>query len=107
MLTALKTVDFDVLVYPYAKSGTGSSTAQQTIATWIKSIQDDEGKNVTVVLPNYTADSEYVINSVQGVTLSDGSNLTAYETAAWIGGITAGASVTKSNTGRSLLVQLM
>ena len=71
MLAALKTVDFDVLVYPYAKSSTGASTAQQTIATWIKSMQDDEGKNVTAVLPNYAADSEYIINSVQGVTLSD------------------------------------
>ena len=98
MLAAPKTVDFDVLVYPYAKSSTGASTAQQTIATWIKSMQDDEGKNVTAVLPNYAADSEYIINSVQGVTLSDGSSLTAYETAAWIGGITAGASITKSNT---------
>lgn len=98
MLAALKTVDFDVLVYPYAKSGTGSSAAQQIIATWIKSAQDDEGKNVTAVLPNYVADSEYIINSVQGVMLSDGSSLTAYETAAWIGGITAGASITKSNT---------
>ena len=103
MLAALKTVDFDVLVYPYAKSSTGASTAQQTIATWIKSMQDDEGKNVTAVLPNYAADSEYIINSVQGVTLSDGSSLTAYETAAWIGGIAAGASITKSNTAQKFV----
>jgi hypothetical protein len=103
MLAALKTVDFDVLVYPYAKSSTGASTAQQTIATWIKSMQDDEGKNVTAVLPNYAADSEYIINSVQGVTLSDSSSLTAYETAAWIGGIAAGASITKSNTAQKFV----
>ena len=103
MLAALKTVDFDVLVYPYAKSSTGASTAQQTIAIWIKSMQDDEGKNVTAVLPNYEADSEYTINSVQGVTLSDGSTLTVYEAAAWVGGITAGASVTKSNTAQKFI----
>ncbi|RHV84242.1 phage tail sheath protein [Clostridium sp. OF09-36] len=103
MLAALKTVDFDVLVYPYAKSGTSASTAQQTIATWVKSMQDDDGKNVTAVLPNYAADSEYVINSVQGVILSDGSTLTAYETAAWIGGITAGSSITKSNTAQKFV----
>ena len=103
MLKTLKTVDFDVLVYPYAKSSTSSSTAQQTIATWVKSMQDDEGKNVTAVLPNYEADSEYTINSVQGVTLSDGSTLTVYEAAAWVGGITAGASVTKSNTAQKFI----
>ena len=98
MLEALKTVDFDVLVYPYAKSGTAASAAQQKIAAWIKAMQDDEGKNVTAVLPNYPADTEYIINNTQGTVLSDGSSLTAYETAAWIGGITAGASITKSNT---------
>lgn len=103
MLKTLKTVDFDVLVYPYAKSSISSSTAQQTIATWVKSMQDDEGKNVTAVLPNYEADSEYTINSVQGVTLSDGSTLTVYEAAAWVGGITAGASVTKSNTAQKFI----
>ena len=103
MLAALKTVDFDVLVYPYEKSSTGASTAQQTIATWIKSMQDDEGKNATEVLPNYEADAEYVINSVHVVTVSDGSSLTAYETAAWIGGITAGASITKSNTAQKFV----
>lgn len=103
MLKTLKTVDFDVLVYPYAKSSSSSSTAQQTIATWVKSMQDDEGKNVTAVLPNYEADSEYTINSVQGVTLSDGSTLTVYEAAAWVGGITAGASVTKSNTAQKFI----
>ncbi|MFQ8839820.1 MAG: phage tail sheath subtilisin-like domain-containing protein [Clostridium fessum] len=103
MLKTLKTVDFDVLVYPYAKSSASSSTAQQTIATWVKSMQDDEGKNVTAVLPNYEADSEYTINSVQGVTLSDGSTLTVYEAAAWVGGITAGASVTKSNTAQKFI----
>lgn len=103
MLETLKTVDFDVLVYPYAKSGTAASTAQQTIASWIKSMQDDEGKNVTAVLPNYAADTEYIIDNPQGTVLSDGSSLTAYETAAWIGGITAGASITKSNTAQKFV----
>lgn len=98
MLEALRTVNFDVLVYPYAKSGTAASAAQQKIATWVKAMQNNEGKNVMAVLPNYTADSEFVINSVQNVTLSGGSTLTVYEVAAWIGGITAGAAITKSNT---------
>lgn len=103
MLAALKTEDFNVLVYPYTKSSTAASTAQQTIATWIKSMQEDEGKNVTAVLTDYVADSQYVINNTQGVTLSGGSTLTAAETGAWIGGVTAGAKITESNTARKFV----
>lgn len=103
MLAKLKTEDANVIVYPYLKSTTSASTAQQTIANWVKAMQEEEGKNITAVLTNYVADSQYVINNVQGVTLSDGSTLTAAETGAWIGGVTAGAKVTESNTARKLV----
>ena len=66
-------------------------------------MQEEEGKNITAVLTNYVADSQYVINNVQGVTLSDGSTLTAAETGAWIGGVTAGAKITESNTARKFV----
>ena len=95
MLAALKTVDFDVLVYPF-----DNTTSKQTIVTWIKAMQDDEGANVTAVLSNQKADTDYVINVVQGLKMSDGSNLTAAEVTAWVGGITAGASITESNTAK-------
>lgn len=95
MLAALKTVDFNVLVYPFE-----NTTAKQTIVTWIKAMQDDEGANVTAVLPNQKADTDYVINVVQGLVMTDGSELTAAETTAWVGGVTAGASITESNTGK-------
>lgn len=103
MLAKLKTEDANVIVYPYLKSTTSASTAQQTIANWVKAMQEEEGKNITAVLTNYVADSQYVINNVQGVTLSDGSTLTAAETGAWIGGVTAGAKITESNTARKFV----
>ena len=103
MLARLKTEDANVIVYPYLKSTTSASTAQQTIANWVKAMQEEEGKNITAVLTNYVADSQYVINNVQGVTLSDESTLTAAETGAWIGGVTAGAKITESNTARKFV----
>ena len=103
MLAKLKTEDANVIVYPYLKSTTSASTAQQTIANWVKAMQEEEGKNITAVLTNYVADSQYVLNNVQGVTLSDGSTLTAAETGAWIGGVTAGAKITESNTARKFV----
>ena len=103
MLAKLKTEDANVIVYPYLKSTTSASTAQQTIANWVKAMQEEEGKNITAVLTNYVADSQYVINNVQGVTLSDGSTLTAAETGAWIGGVTAGAKITESNAARKFV----
>ena len=103
MLAKLKTEDANLIVYPYLKSTTSASTAQQTIANWVKAMQEEEGKNITAVLTNYVADSQYVINNVQGVTLSDGSTLTAAETGAWIGGVTAGAKITESNTARKFV----
>lgn len=103
MLAKLKTQNFNVLVYPYEKSNTPSSTAKQMIATWIEAMQEEEGKNVTAALANYAADSQYVINSVQGVVLSDKETLSADETSVWIGGITAGAMITQSNTAKKFV----
>ena len=100
MLEKLKTEDFNVLCYPYANSNTASSTAKQTVATWIKAMQDDEGANVTGVLANYKGDSDYLIDNTQKVILSDGSELSADEVTAWIAGITAGANITESNTAK-------
>ena len=100
MLEKLKTEDFNVLCYPYEKSSTASSTAKQTIATWIKAMQDDEGANITGVLANYKGDSDYLIDNTQKIILSDLSELTADEVTAWIAGVTAGANITESNTSR-------
>lgn len=97
-LAALKIVNFNVLVYPYA--GAGHTDMQIAIATWIKAMRTDEGVNVQAVLAEYAADSEGIINVAHGVKLSDGTTLTAAQTTAWVGGVTAGASVYQSNTGK-------
>lgn len=96
-LSALKTVSFNVLCYPY--DSTEEETNKAAIATWIKAMREDEGIKCQAVLANHVADSEAVINVVQGIKLSDGTELTAAQTTAWVAGATAGASVTTSNTG--------
>lgn len=97
-LSDLRTIQFNVLAYPY--DGVGFDTNKLTISNWIESMRDDEGKKIQGVLANYVADSEAVINVTQGVKLSDGTTLTASQAVAWVAGITAGANINKSNTGR-------
>ncbi len=100
-LEALMTVEFNVLVYPY--DGAGNTANQVTIKTWIKAMRDDEGIKVQAVMANYAGDSEAIINVTQGVKLSDETELTPAQTTAWVGGITAGAAIFQSNTGRKYI----
>jgi hypothetical protein len=52
------------------------------------------------VLANYDADSEAIINVTQGVKLADETELTPAQCTAWVAGVTAGARINQSNTGR-------
>jgi hypothetical protein len=97
-LSALRTVDFDVLIYPYA--GVGFTANQLAIATWVKAMVNDEGVGIQCVLADYVADSEFIINVTHGVELADGTVLTTAQCTSWAGGVTAGASIYQSNTGR-------
>jgi hypothetical protein len=63
-------------------------------------MRDDEGLKIQGVMANYIADNEAVINVAQGVKLSDNTDLTAAQCTAWVGGITAGANINESNTGK-------
>lgn len=99
-LAALRTEKFDTLVYPY---DTEHATEKTAIATWIKAMRDDEGVWCTAVLANHIADSEAIINVVQGLKTSTDETLTAAEVTAWAGGATAGASITTSNTGKTVM----
>lgn len=100
-LANLMTEDFNVLVYPY--DGTTYDANKLTIATWIKMMRKEEGISAQVVLANYVADDEAVINVTQGVKLSDETELTPAQTTAWVGGVTAGANINQSNTGRKYI----
>lgn len=93
-LDKLKTINFNVIAYP----NSGGSD-KNTIKTWIRGMRDDEGIKIQGVFANLVADDEAIINVVQGVTLSDGTSLTAEQVTAYVAGITAGASINKSNTG--------
>lgn len=97
-LAAIKTVDFDVMVYPYDDAGYENN--KTAIAAWIEAMVTDEGKGIQGVIPNFKGDSENIINVAQGVKLSDGSILTPAKVTAWVGGVTAGATVSQSNTGK-------
>ncbi len=97
-LTKLKTISFNTLAYPY--DGVDYNTNKTTIVNWVKAMRADEGVKLQAVLANQAADSEAVINVGQGIKLSDGTELTAAQTTAWVAGATAGANVNQSNTGK-------
>ena len=97
-LDALKTENFNVLCYPYDDEG--SAAIKSAIQTWVEAMRDDEGVKIQAVLANYDADSEAIINVTQGVKLADGTELTPAQCTAWVAGVTAGARINQSNTGR-------
>ena len=97
-LEKLKTVDFNVLCYPY--DGTDYASNKQEIALWVEAMRDDEGMKIQAVLANYNGGYEGIINVTQGVKLIDGTELTPAQCTAWVAGITAGANINQSNTGR-------
>ncbi|MCI2105094.1 MAG: phage tail sheath subtilisin-like domain-containing protein [Intestinimonas sp.] len=96
-LTALKTVAFDVLCYPYDNAA--YSANQAAIKTWLQTMVEDEGRDIQAVLADDPADYEYIINCAHAVKLADGTTLTNAQTCAWVAGATAGAGINESNTG--------
>jgi len=97
-LVALKTVQFNALCYPY-----DTAANHATIKTWVESMRNNEGVKIQAVLPDYAGDSEAIINVAQAVKLADGTELSNAETTAWVAGVTAGANVNQSNTGRKYI----
>lgn len=98
-LEALKTVNWNVICYPY--DADGSTEIKAVIKTYIGVMRETEGVKCQAVLANYAGDNEGIINVTQGVVLSGNASLTAAEVTAWVAGATAGASITTSNTGKS------
>ncbi len=97
-LETLETIDFDTLAYPF--DGAEYEEGKTLISTWMKTMYEEEGIPMQAVVVNMVADSDRVISVNQGVRLADGSELTAAEVTAWVAGITAGAGITTSNTGK-------
>ncbi len=97
-LAALKTINFNTLCYPY--DGSEYTANKAAIASWVEAMRDDEGVKIQAVMASYVADSEAIIDVVQGIELSDGTALTAAQAVAWVAGVTAGTNINQSNTGK-------
>lgn len=94
--TLLRTTNWQVLAIC-----NNSATVNPLMTEFIKSMRNDEGKYVQGVVANYSsADYEGLINNVNGVTLEDGTSVSAEMFTTYVAGITAGASATESNTGK-------
>ncbi len=75
----------------------------ERVKSFIEDQRDKQGRYVQAVLPNFAeANYEGVISNFQAVTIN-GEQITAAEMSAWIAGATAGAGITESLTGRTVL----
>lgn len=93
-LTAIEPYKFDVMVY----DGT-DTTVQDAMVAFVKRLADENGQYSQLCAANLTnPDTRYVINVCSGVTLNDGTELTAAQTCWWAGGAEAGAQYNESLT---------
>lgn len=93
-LTALEPHSFDILIYDGA-----DAVVQQAMASFVRRLAEDNGKYAQLVTANMAApNSQYVINVASGVTLTDGTELTARQACWWVGGVQAGALYNQSLT---------
>lgn len=94
-LNIFRTYNFNVLSYGGDESG-----IKANIEAFIKDMRDNEGIKIQAVMSDYSSDYEGIIVVDNGVILSDGSQLTPGQTSYWVAGITAGANMNQSNTGK-------
>lgn len=93
-LAALELQDYQTVAYP----GT-DNTLKGVYAAFIRRQREDEGRKVQGVLTDYeVANHEGIISVKNGVTLADGTQLTAAQATAWVAAATAAASVSQSLT---------
>lgn len=93
-LTAIEPYKFDVMIY----DGT-DTTVQDAMVAFVKRLADENGQYSQLCAANLTnPDTRYVINVCSGVTLNDGTELTAAQTCWWAGGAEAGAQYNESLT---------
>lgn len=93
-LTAIEPYKFDVMIY----DGT-DTTVQDAMVAFVKRLADENGQYSQLCAANLTnPDSRFVINVCSGVTLNDGTELTAAQTCWWAGGAEAGAQYNESLT---------
>lgn len=85
---------FDVIALPLE-----DEALKVTFVSFVKSLREDKGKKVQGVLAGYNnADYEGIINVTNGVVLDDGTEITAAVATAFVAGMTAGSTYTRSLT---------
>ncbi|MFD2703816.1 phage tail sheath family protein [Paenibacillus shunpengii] len=87
---------------PFQTVGLVSSDAalKSVYVSFIKRLREDNGRKVQAVIENYpAADYEGIISVKNGVTLTDGTILSAAQAVAWVAGATAGAAANQGLTG--------
>ena len=94
-LAAIEPYKFDVLIYDGA-----DNTTLGAAAAFVERMAEENGVYTQLVASGFTTnpDSRYVVNVASGVTLGDGTDLTAAQTTWWAGGALAGASYNESLT---------
>lgn len=92
-LTALESYFFDIVIYDG-----DDSTVAQAYAAFAKRISERVGYKCQCVMAGSGNNSEWVIQILNGVTLTDGTVLTAQQATWWVGGAEAGARYNQSLT---------
>lgn len=94
-LTNIEPFDFDILIY----DGTDATT-MAAMVNFVERIAAGSGKYTQLVAANMVTppDSRFAINVCTGVSLSDGTALTAQQVCWWVGGAMAGAQYNESLT---------
>ena len=94
-LTSIEPYKFDILIY----DGTDATTAAAMV-NFVKRLASQNGQYTQLVAANISTppDDRFTINVVSGVTLNDGTELTAAQTCWWVGGAQAGAKYNESLT---------
>lgn len=93
-LEAVEPYAFDVMIY----DGT-DTTVQTAMTAFVRRIAEEAGQYSQLVASGLTSpDSQYVIDVESGVTLEDGTVLTAAQATWWVGGAQAGALYNQSLT---------
>lgn len=70
----------------------------EAVKTKIKYLREQVGKYRKAAVANFAGDYEGLINVTNAVVLNDGTALTPAQATAWVAGVDAGASNTRSNT---------
>ena len=93
-MTAIEPYKFDIVCY----DGSDAAIAA-AYASFVKRVSEENGDKCQAVMGGASApNSEWVINLLNGVTLADGTALTAQTATYWVAGAEAGASYNKSLT---------